>query len=77
MARSGMLIFAIIFATMSKGNKQATGRKTSEPLLTMRFGSPKAHIEELGYKEAQKIARVAANEAILTAFRAKINNNEK
>ena len=57
---------------MPKGNKQATGRKTSEPLMTMRFGSPAEHIKELGYKDAQKIARLAANTAILTAFRAKI-----
>ena len=61
---------------MPKGNKQATGRKTSEPLITMRFGSPSKQVKELGYKEAQKIARLAANNAILTAFRAKINKDE-
>ncbi len=61
---------------MPKGNKQAKGRKTAEPLTTMRFGSPKKHVEELGYKEAQNIARLAANSAILAAFQQKINNKK-
>lgn len=61
---------------MPKGNKKATGKKTSEPLTTMRFGSPLAHVSKLGYKKAQKIARLAANNAILKEYKNSLSNEK-
>ncbi len=53
---------------MPKGNKKATGKKTSEPLTTLRFGIPLKFVEKYGYKHVQKISREQTLEILNNKF---------